>query len=86
LWARNAIPRYRDSVNYWYATFEDSITTHFNKIEKTPPLDYVVIDYKYFSEISQAIGQSPNYLKNRIDQYISQNHNDMINKLIKLNY
>jgi hypothetical protein len=81
-WTSNGL----DSVNYWYATFEDSITTHFNKIEKTPPLDYVVIDYKYFSEISQAIGQSPNYLKNRIDQYISQNHNDMINKLIKLNY
>lgn len=49
-------------------------------------MDYVTIDYKYFEEISMAVNQNPNYIKNQIDQYIIQNHNGEINKLIKINY
>jgi len=51
-----------------------------------PALDYVVIDYKYFDEISIVIGQQPNYLKNQIDQFVIQNFNQYTNQLIKLNY
>jgi len=51
-----------------------------------PPLDYIVIDYKYFDEISTAIEQQPYYLKNQIDQFIIQNFNQYTNQLIKLNY
>ena len=51
-----------------------------------PSLDYIVIDYKYFDEISIVIGQQPNYLKNQIDQFIIQNFNQYTNQLIKLNY
>ncbi|KAF2342841.1 BPS1 family protein [Flavobacterium tistrianum] len=81
-WTKNGI----DSVNYWFEEFKKSITVHFNKINKTPPLDYVVIDYKYFDQISLAVNSNPNFLKNQIDQFIIQNHNQYIDKLIKLNY
>ncbi|OIV42235.1 hypothetical protein [Flavobacterium johnsoniae] len=81
-WTKNGI----NSVNYWFEEFKKSITEHFNKINKTPPLDYVVIDYKYFDQISLVVNSNPNFLKNQIDQFIIQNHNQYINKLIKLNY
>lgn len=81
-WTKNGI----NSVNYWFEEFKTSISTHFDKINKIPPLDYVVIDYKYFDRISLAVNSNPNFLKNQIDQFIIQNHNQYIYKLIKLNY
>jgi len=70
--------------------FLGSIHAHFEKIylpkNGKPPLDYIVIDYKYFDEISTAIEQQPYYLKNQIDQFIIQNFNQYTNQLIKLNY
>jgi len=72
--------------NYWFERFKESITEHFNKINKTPPLDYVVIDYKYFDQISLAVNSNPNFLRDQIDLFIIQNHNQYIDKLIKLNY
>jgi len=81
-WTKNGI----NSVNYWFEEFKNSITIHFDKINKIPPLDYVVIDYKYFDQISLAVNPNPNFLKDQIDQFIIQNHNQYIDKLIKLNY
>jgi len=72
--------------------FLGSIKTHFEKIyvprDGKPALDIVVIDYKYFDEISSAIGQPPNYFKNLIDSFISTNFSQYNNStyLIKLNY
>lgn len=70
--------------------FLGSIHAHFEKIysskNRKPPLDYVVIDYKYFDEISTVIGQQPYYFKNQIDQFIIENFNQYTNQLIKLNY
>lgn len=63
---------------------------HYEKIylpkNGKPALDYIVIDYKHFDEISIVIGQQPNYLKNQIDQFVIQNFNQYTNQLIKLNY
>ena len=81
-WTKNGI----DSVNFWFERFKDSITVHFDKINKIPPLDYVVIDYKYFDQISLAVNSNPNFLRDQIDLFIMQNHNQYIDKLIKLNY
>lgn len=72
--------------------FLGSIRTHFEKISNPqsgkPPLDKVVIDYKYLDKISESIGENSNYLKNEIDLYVetyfSQYNNS--NYLIKLNY
>lgn len=72
--------------------FLGSIQTHFEKIYNPkngrPPLDRVVIDYKYFDEISQAIGEDPIYFRNLIDTFISSNFSQYNNSsfLIKLNY
>ncbi|UIR56365.1 hypothetical protein LZQ00_00720 [Sphingobacterium sp. SRCM116780] len=72
--------------------FLGSIDKHFKKINNPdvgkPPLDKVVIDYKYLDEISAAIGQSSDYLKIQIDQFILTNFNQYNNDnfLIKLNY
>jgi hypothetical protein len=81
-WTKNGI----DSVNFWFERFKDSITVHFDKINKISPLDYVVIDYKYFDQISLAVNSNPNFLRDQIDLFIMQNHNQYIDKLIKLNY
>lgn len=72
--------------------FLGSIDKHFRKITNPivgkPALDVVVIDYKYFDEISIAIGQSPNYLRQQIDLFIITNFSQYNNSnfLIKLNY
>ncbi|PBI84724.1 hypothetical protein BSF41_40520 [Flavobacterium sp. ACN2] len=70
--------------------FLGSIHTHYEKIylpkNGKPALDYIVIDYKHFDEISIVIGQQPTYLKNQIDQFVIQNFNQYTNQLIKLNY
>ena len=58
----------------------------FEKINKIPPLDFVVIDYKYFEEISLEVSTNPNYIRNQVDTYINLNHNTQTGKLIKLNY
>ena len=83
-WLGEFIPNQKNSG------FLGSIHTHFEKIylpkNDKPPLDFVVIDYKYFDEISIAIGEQPNYLKNLIDQFISQNFSQYTSQLIKLNY
>lgn len=67
-------------TNVWLGNMADkkgflgSIQTHFEKIylpkPNKPPLNKVVIDYKYFQEISISIGESPNYFKNYIDNII----------------
>jgi len=72
--------------------FLGSIHTHFEKIylpkNGKPPLDRVVIDYKYFDELSVAVGQPPNYFRQQIDQFIIANFSQYNNSnfLIKLNY
>ena len=74
-----------------FKRFKDSIDVHFGKISNPkgrPQLDKVVIDYKYMDEISIAIGQSPNYLRHEIDQYILSKFPQYNNStyLIKINY
>ncbi|SQB28574.1 hypothetical protein [Chryseobacterium jejuense] len=70
--------------------FLGSIAGHFNKISNPitgkDALNFVVIDYKYFDEMSIAMGQPSDYFKNFIDQFISLNFSHFNNKLIKLNY
>ncbi|MCU0421324.1 MAG: hypothetical protein MUC81_00840 [Bacteroidia bacterium] len=81
-WTENGI----DSVNKNIAIFKVSIDRHFNKLNETPPLDFISIDYNYFEEISLAVNQDRNYIKTQIDLYITQNYSGEISKLIKTNY
>ncbi|ARS39247.1 hypothetical protein CA265_05995 [Sphingobacteriaceae bacterium GW460-11-11-14-LB5] len=72
--------------------FNEAITRHFAKISDPvagkPPLDIVVIDYKYMDEISIGIGQNSSYLKDEVDLYIQTNFPQYNNTtyLLKLNY
>lgn len=72
--------------------FLGSIHSHFEKIylpkDGKNILDRVVIDYKYFDEVSIVLGQSPNYLRHQIDQFVETNFHQYNNNnyLIKLNY
>lgn len=86
-----AIPAWTNKFNRNFKDFKGSIDRHFGKISNPkgrPQLDKVVIDYKYMDEISVSIGQSPNYLRHEVDQYILSNFPQYNNSnyLIKLNY
>lgn len=68
--------------------FKESIDIHFKKLNKIPPVNKIVIDYKYMNEISVALGHEPLHIQNIVDDYIesvwSQYNNS--NYLIKLNH
>jgi len=64
----------------------NSIAQHFEKINKIPPLDFVVIDYKYLDELSLSFNKPSNHLRNITDQFISQHFNSYNTNLIKINY
>jgi hypothetical protein len=71
--------------------FLGSLSTHFEKIHTPkngkPPLDFVVIDYKYFEEVASALGESdPNYFKNYVDGILNTHFSEFASKTIKLNY
>lgn len=90
-WSKNGIT----SVEYWFGGFKNSIKKHFEKITNPkngkPPLDKVVIDYKYMDQISIEVGLNPSYLKNEIDDFLNADnfpYKDYVNDtyLIKINY
>ena len=86
-----AIPAWSNKFNRNFKDFKGSIDRHFGKINNPkgrPALNKVVIDYKYMDEISVSIGESPNYLRFQVDQYILSNFPQYNNSnyLIKVNY
>ncbi|RLJ80513.1 hypothetical protein [Pedobacter alluvionis] len=83
--------RLGDKQNIKPKGFLGSIDAHFNKISNPkvgrPPLDYVAIDYKYFDNLSAAIGESnPNYFKDYIDNILTTHFSQYSDQIIKLNY
>lgn len=90
--APKAIPPWKLRFTDSFMDFKEAITRHFAKISDPvagkPPLDIVVIDYKYMDEISIGIGQNSSYLKDEVDLYIQTNFPQYNNTtyLLKLNY
>ena len=87
-----AISSWTNKFNKNFNKFKVSIDRHFGKIDMPPNglphLNKVAIDYKYMDEISVSIGESPNYLRFQVDQYILSNFPQYNNStyLIKVNY
>jgi len=89
--AYSAIPSWNYRFTKELNSFKKSVSRHFGKISNPkgrPPLNKVVIDYKFMDEISVLIGENPNYLREEVDQYILLNfpHYNNSNFIIKINY
>ncbi|WP_454881427.1 hypothetical protein [Sphingobacterium detergens] len=89
--AYSAIPSWNYRFTKELNSFKKSVSRHFGKISNPkgrPPLNKVVIDYKFMDEISVLIGENPNYLREEVDQYILLNFPQYNNSnfIIKINY